>query len=235
MVNIIILSIILVIIIGVLIYFIVNRKKLKIKLLEEEASKGNPETLLALGLMLYSGVKIDVDKEQKELREKLQSITNREPVLMLPNESPIYDKEYRQLLGESKISEDACFWLPEQPKLKACLLTKDNIEPQMSHYFPWLPEELLDVPFCAAYLEDSQVVSICRSVRIILEAEEAGIETAELYRRKGYAFHTLAEWAEAVRRNGSIPLYSASTSNLASLGLAKKAGGIFFGNGFCVC
>ena len=115
----------------------------------------------------------------KELREKLQSITNREPVLM--------------------------------------------------------PEELLDVPFCAAYLEDSQVVSICRSVRIILEAEEAGIETAELYRRKGYAFHTLAEWAEAVRRNGSIPLYSASTSNLASLGLAKKAGGIFFGNGFCVC
>ena len=63
----------------------------------------------------------------KELREKLQSITNREPVLMLPNESPIYDKEYRQLLGESKISEDACFWLPEQPKLKACLLTKDNI------------------------------------------------------------------------------------------------------------
>ncbi|KAB3630773.1 GNAT family N-acetyltransferase, partial [Phocaeicola vulgatus] len=33
----------------------------------------------------------------------------------------------------------------------------------------------------------------------------------------------------------SIPLYSASTSNLASLGLAKKAGGIFFGNGFCVC
>ena len=69
----------------------------------------------------------------------------------------------------------------------------------------------------------------------IMTMKEAGIETAELYRRKGYAFHTLAEWAEAVRRNGSIPLYSASTSNLASLGLAKKAGGIFFGNGFCVC
>ena len=28
----------------------------------------------------------------KELREKLQSITNREPVLMLPNESPIMIK-----------------------------------------------------------------------------------------------------------------------------------------------
>lgn len=64
----------------------------------------------------------------KELREKLQSITNREPVLMLPNESPIYDKEYRQLLGESKISEDACFWLPEQPKLKACLLKEETLK-----------------------------------------------------------------------------------------------------------
>lgn len=64
MANIIILSIILVIIIGVLIYFIVNRKKLKIKLLEEEAAKGNPDTLLALGLMFYSGVKIDVNKEK---------------------------------------------------------------------------------------------------------------------------------------------------------------------------
>lgn len=64
MVNIIILSIVLVLIIGVLIYFIVNRKKLKVKLLEEEAAKGNPDTLLALGLMLYSGVNVDVDKEK---------------------------------------------------------------------------------------------------------------------------------------------------------------------------
>lgn len=63
----------------------------------------------------------------KELREKLQSITNREPVLMLPNESPIYDKEYRQLLGESKISEDACFWLPEQPKLKPAYSLKTTL------------------------------------------------------------------------------------------------------------
>ena len=35
----------------------------------------------------------------KELREKLQSITNREPVLMLPNESPIYDKDGKDIVA----------------------------------------------------------------------------------------------------------------------------------------
>lgn len=34
----------------------------------------------------------------KELREKLQSITNREPVLMLPNESPkLFEEEKKRL------------------------------------------------------------------------------------------------------------------------------------------
>ena len=64
MVNIIILSVVLVLLIGALIYFFVNRKKIKVKLLEEEAAKGNPATLLALGLMFYSGVKIDEDREK---------------------------------------------------------------------------------------------------------------------------------------------------------------------------
>lgn len=62
--NIIVLSVILVLIIGVLLYFIFNRKKIKLKLLEEEAAKGNSDTLLALGLMFYSGVKVDEDKEK---------------------------------------------------------------------------------------------------------------------------------------------------------------------------
>ncbi len=53
-----ILSIVLMVILVVLIVFIINRKSIKIKILEEEAEKGNPETQLALGLMFYSGVQI---------------------------------------------------------------------------------------------------------------------------------------------------------------------------------
>lgn len=47
-----------------LIIFFINRKKIKVKLLEEEAAKGGPETQLALGLMFYSGVQTPVNKEK---------------------------------------------------------------------------------------------------------------------------------------------------------------------------
>lgn len=132
----------------------------------------------------------------KELREKLQSITNREPVLMLPNESPIYDKEYRQLLGESKISEDACFWLPEQPKLKACLLTKDNIEPQMKHYFPGYLKS------CWMFSLRLLIWKILKSYLFVvvfglfLRQRKRELKRLNFTEGKGYAFHTLAEWAE---------------------------------------
>ena len=56
--------IILSIVLIVLIIFFINRKSIKIKILEEEAAKGSPETKLALGLMFYSGVQIPVDKEK---------------------------------------------------------------------------------------------------------------------------------------------------------------------------
>lgn len=59
-----ILSIVLVVILVVLIVFFINRKSIKIKILEEEAAKGNPETQLALGLMFYSGVQVPLDKEK---------------------------------------------------------------------------------------------------------------------------------------------------------------------------
>ncbi len=64
MVSIIILSIVLIILIGVLIYFVINKKNLKVRLLEEEAEKGTPETQLALGLMFYSGVQVAENKEK---------------------------------------------------------------------------------------------------------------------------------------------------------------------------
>lgn len=60
----IILSIVFLIVLIVLIIFFINRKSIKIKILEEEAAKGSPETKLALGLMFYSGVQIPVDKEK---------------------------------------------------------------------------------------------------------------------------------------------------------------------------
>lgn len=75
MINIIIPIVVIVLAIAVLSYFLINRKKIKIKLLEEEAEKGNSDTLLALGLMFYSGIKVDEDKERgiKYIKEAAES------------------------------------------------------------------------------------------------------------------------------------------------------------------
>lgn len=56
--------VLLIVILAVLIVFFINRKSIKIKILEAEAAKGNPETQLALGLMFYSGVQLPVNKEK---------------------------------------------------------------------------------------------------------------------------------------------------------------------------
>lgn len=53
-------------------------------------------------------------------------------------------------------------------------------------------------------------VSICFCARRSEIAAEAGVETAQSYRGKGYAVRVTAAWAIAIRNSGKIPLYSTS-------------------------
>lgn len=169
------------------------------------------------------------------LKERLTSAVRREPALESADEPPVYRREYLQLLNAAEASEEVCFEIPQQQNLNARIWTARDIGNRAERYFPWLADELKFVPFCAAVcMEDTQAVSVCRSVRIIPGAEEAGIETCAPYRRKGYALSALAAWTQRVRESGAIPLYSAHISNTASINLAKKAGGFFRGNGFSV-
>jgi len=73
-----------------------------------------------------------------------------------------------------------------------------------------------------AVIEDSQAVSICRSVRSSSRAHEAGVDTLVGYRRRGYATSVVAAWALAVRALNSIPLYSTSWNNIASQSVARR-------------
>ena len=82
---------------------------------------------------------------------------------------------------------------------------------------------------CLAVVEDSQVVSICRSVRSSSRAHEAGVDTLTGYRRHGYATSVVAAWALAVRALNRIPLYSTSWDNVASQGVARRLGLIQYG------
>lgn len=80
-----------------------------------------------------------------------------------------------------------------------------------------------------AIIEDSQMVSICRSVRLSSRAHEAGVDTLGGYRRRGYATSIVAAWALAVRALNRVPLYSTSWDNVASQGVARRLGLVQYG------
>jgi hypothetical protein len=89
----------------------------------------------------------------------------------------------------------------------------------------WLAGEI--AAGCApvmAIVVDGYPVSVCFCARRSDVAAEAGVDTAESYRGRGYATRVTAAWALAMRASGRIPLYSTSWTNHASLAVARKLG-----------
>lgn len=103
----------------------------------------------------------------------------------------------------------------------AVLVTEDNqycLEPG----FPALLSELAFRGPCYMMTENNMAVSVCFSARSSDKAAEAGVETLEAYRGKGYAMHVTSSWAQAIRQSGRIPLYSTSWDNYSSLSIARR-------------
>jgi RimJ/RimL family protein N-acetyltransferase len=85
-----------------------------------------------------------------------------------------------------------------------------------------------------AVCQDGHPVSICCCARSADAAAEAGVETAEAYRGRGYAARATSGWALAVRASGRIPLYSTHWTNRASLALAARLGVQAYASGWNV-
>jgi RimJ/RimL family protein N-acetyltransferase len=92
-----------------------------------------------------------------------------------------------------------------------------------------------DLPWgqpCLALLDDGRLASVCFSARNTPVAAEAGVDTVEEFRGRGYAPAVVAAWARAVRQEGRVPLYSTSWDNLASRSVARKLGLVMYGADF---
>jgi hypothetical protein len=103
----------------------------------------------------------------------------------------------------------------------AVRVTGDNreyLEPGFKH----LLNELVYREPCYMVIEDNKAVSVCFSARNTIKAAEAGIETLEEYRGKGYAIAVASAWSAAVHESGKVALYSTSWDNYASQAVARR-------------
>ena len=102
-------------------------------------------------------------------------------------------------------------------------ITPAHAELLRAHLGEWA-DEVADRQPMRALLIDDDAVCLCGSVRIGDVAHEAGVETAQAFRGRGYAARVVAAWAIAVRELGRVPLYSTSWENAASRAVARKLG-----------
>ena len=97
----------------------------------------------------------------------------------------------------------------------------------------WVPDIPYQQPFVVSVV-GGRAVSVCASVRISPQADEAGVETLPDWRRKGYAAGAVATWAGLVMASGKLALYSTSWNNTASRSLAGRLGLTQFGAEYCI-
>ena len=94
---------------------------------------------------------------------------------------------------------------------------------------PWIAERWHEAalpPLELAYgvVVGGEVVALCHCARLGPGAAEAGVETAEEFRQRGFAAAATAAWVRAVHASGRDAFYSTDWDNLASQRVAAKVG-----------
>lgn len=102
----------------------------------------------------------------------------------------------------------------------------------LNAHFPDTAAHLAAQAPCFAIVEDGVAVSACYSARNASLVAEAGVETIPARRGHGLAPRVVAAWAQAVRDEERVPLYSASGTNSASRAVASTLGLEMYGLDF---
>jgi RimJ/RimL family protein N-acetyltransferase len=118
----------------------------------------------------------------------------------------------------------------EQEAVRVTTANDDLVRP----VFPLLANDLPWCQPCLAIVADGRLASLCFSSRNTPIAAEAGVNTVEEFRGRGFAPAVVAAWAQAVRAEGRIPLYSTSWNNPASRSVARKLGLLLYGADFSI-
>ena len=162
-----------------------------------------------------------------ERRQKVRDLVASQWPFLSPKGPPEKDR-YVEILREhckGRRGSGPAFVVPEGelPAGDATPVTRDNVHVLEPDFAGWMEEVDVTQPFYAVVV-DGQAVSVCRTVRRSERGIEAGLDTLEGYRRRGYARRAVAAWCRAAREEGLIGFYSMSWSNAASCALADSVG-----------
>lgn len=149
---------------------------------------------------------------------------------------PRHFAAYMNLLRAEHYTSGPCYRIPDQTTQakQTVRITPGNIREYSLTGFEWLTTEIdYDQP-CVALIHENRVVSVCRSVRITERAHEAGLETLEEFRGRGYAAAVVAGWAIEVQKMGALALYSTLWENSSSRRVANKLGLSYYGVNFTI-
>lgn len=171
-----------------------------------------------------------------DLTTELEMFAADEPVagdLSELQEPPHHLAEYTELLEQhaplGSMSIGPAYYLPElAPPSGTALITPEN-RSRLQLYFPYTLSRLVERSPVVVVVEDGVAVAACYSARITAQAAEAGVDTIEGYRGRGYAVQTVRGWAAGIRETGKVPLYSTSWENRASQAVAAKLGAVLYG------
>lgn len=146
---------------------------------------------------------------------------------------PVHAERYEELLAMDFAEVDAgpLFEFPAELVAPAEIVEVRTERDLSTHFHGWVHGEISEgrAPVMAIK-DDGAPVSICFCARRSNTAAEAGVDTAERFRGRGYAARVTAAWALALRARRMTPLYSTSWSNAASLGVARKLGLVTYGS-----
>jgi RimJ/RimL family protein N-acetyltransferase len=136
---------------------------------------------------------------------------------------PVHATRYISLVG-GRVSSGPAFTFPEALPRVSDIVSVTEVAQLQHHFRGWKAEEISGCAPIVGIAEEGHPVSVCFCARRSDVAAEAGVETAEKFRGRGYAPRVAAAWAQAVRSSGRLPIYSTSWDNASSRAVARKLG-----------
>lgn len=157
------------------------------------------------------------------IAEELDGLAGAEPPVADFGDEPVHAERYRTLVGGG-VYFGSAFSFPKRVEQPDATVHVNALPLLTRHFSGWTAAEIAGRAPIVAVKEDGHAVSVCFCARRSEKAAEAGLETAEAFRGRGFATQVTAAWALAVRASGRVPLYSTSWENGASLAVARKLG-----------